>query len=86
MSREMLVRSCERSSAGIVLSGKSRTSSTSARGVKAVAMRQGDWGTMRSSRGSDGTFGRARRSWNHMLSILTSPSLLKSLDRLSTNG
>ena len=85
MAREMLVRSCERSSAGIMLSRKSRTSSPSARGGIAVAMRQGDWGAMRRSRGSDGAFGRARRTGNHMLCILTSPSLLKSLGRLNTS-
>ena len=82
MSREMLVRSRERSSAGIVLSGKSRTSSPSARGGIAIAMGQGDWGAMRRSRGSDGAFGGARHTWNYRLSILTSPSLVKSLDRL----
>ena len=85
MIREMLVRSCERSGARIVLRGKSRASSPSARGGIAVAMRQYDWGAMHRSRGSDGAFGRARRAWNHMLSILTSPRFLKSLDRLSTN-
>lgn len=85
MSWKMLVGSCERSSAGIALSGNRRTSSPSARGGIVIAMRQGDCGAMRRSRGSDGAFGRARRTWNYRLSILTSPSFLKSLGRLSTN-
>lgn len=50
-----------------------------------IVAAQDDWSTLRSSSRSSATLGRASSTWTFRLSILTSPRLSESWDRLDVN-